>query len=1183
MEASSPATPSSNSVNVLGWAEKFTVVGAAFATMASTFLPQHGGIAKSVGYGVAVLLGLVTVGLHRRGRRLTAKAAAIPVLEPHGRAILRGLDAFDEGDPLVARKIEVQRVCGRVRDRDFRHTVLSGDSGCGKTSLLRAGVVPTLKRDGIRVVYLDKPSGDPVGAITNRLLIEGNPNPDAKKESVDPPPLTVVVVDQFEEFFFTNPSEVAKGALKVWLEANLQASSGTRMALLLSIRDDYFGRLRQVAPKAVDLTSSRTSFELAHLTAQQAEEILSASAAQDGLAFDSALVSALIADLGASGHVRATELQLVSSELKRRHVATVREYETLNRAAGILERYIEDEIERSTHKDLTRIILRTLCAPERAAKSVQDADLSTLKAAAQSHGDNGSDLEQRIGEVTSQLLSARLLVRSGVHSYALVHDFFAHLIRRATASLETESERADRILRRYVSDSREDPRTRIPLRHMPFIVRRATAEATKPPEARQLLRKSALQPIVDLGMALGIVVLPLYVVQLCSYSVATTTANYLNGSAFVVVREGIPALRFLPMTDTVLVDTSFVLDDATDDRAQDALVHENFTGFRFENIGGYRKWGRDLVDHLGPVARVGAYRLLGDPVRARDVALAALPAQLEPDLVESIGLATDPDSLGLDDDFLQPLWAVAENKEPAMATERALATLGLIKLTGARPAGRRPPWSPGEWIAAMHAVASSPQVNDDSGEWPMPLFELVLTSMFQNAPNTAAASDLELLVDILKDKKAPSVAKLSVVRTMQTLAETNPKLAEGVVARLTAFSLNDVTDDYVGLPEYGIDYVANLVEEIPSAATKASLAPLIDLTSSVGKSANATASWGAHTLSVALLANPNLMTTPILEGMKSAFKDSAVKGDDHQAFAIALTRVAAMDRSEADDPVVLDAAHELMRLEMAADSVDVTFDAQRALTDLCVASPDRCPDPEGVMMRMAVLPDRRDRQSGERFTLERTTTKATLLARIARARPRALTERFAQTVVDGARAFGPRPDLVYALSSIAMIAPEDLKRLAGAVVGANGMDTKYVLEGHEWLLGALAHASYERSRIANPGGTLGEILDTLSTESSRDIRTTAVYEIFWLAMTDPVLAVTARKDLADLQSKAQPELRIDARKALEVIEVAGIYHRSRRVAAETPLCRSQLRYLTQYPDRHIRYAAQLALDAMALP
>src|SRR5690242_2610670 len=109
---------------------------------------------------------------------------------------------------------------GRRAERDLvvanlltsRLTVMCGPSGVGKSSLLRAGVLPRL-RDGIgvpargsprAVVLVDAWQGDPVRAILRAVGAEagGEPLDEAlARHSAAHGAIVLLILDQFEEYF----------------------------------------------------------------------------------------------------------------------------------------------------------------------------------------------------------------------------------------------------------------------------------------------------------------------------------------------------------------------------------------------------------------------------------------------------------------------------------------------------------------------------------------------------------------------------------------------------------------------------------------------------------------------------------------------------------------------------------------------------------------------------------------------------------------------------------------------------------------------------------------------------------------------------------------------------------------------------------------------------------------------
>ena len=81
-----------------------------------------------------------------------------PGLSPPGP--FRGFAPFDESaaDVFFGRSLEAAAVLERVLSQNGRVVTLTGESGVGKTSLVRAGVIPVLQKRGVPVLYLPDPT-----------------------------------------------------------------------------------------------------------------------------------------------------------------------------------------------------------------------------------------------------------------------------------------------------------------------------------------------------------------------------------------------------------------------------------------------------------------------------------------------------------------------------------------------------------------------------------------------------------------------------------------------------------------------------------------------------------------------------------------------------------------------------------------------------------------------------------------------------------------------------------------------------------------------------------------------------------------------------------------------------------------------------------------------------------------
>ena len=128
----------------------------------------------------------------------------------------KGLAALDAGDPIFGRDEEIATCLDRVGDRGL--LVITGPSGSGKSSLVRAGIVPSLLARGRRCDVL-------VPAQAAGLALP---------EGAD-----VVVVDQFEELFASqvDPAVVARSC------ASVAEHARSRGFVIMTVRADHLARL----------------------------------------------------------------------------------------------------------------------------------------------------------------------------------------------------------------------------------------------------------------------------------------------------------------------------------------------------------------------------------------------------------------------------------------------------------------------------------------------------------------------------------------------------------------------------------------------------------------------------------------------------------------------------------------------------------------------------------------------------------------------------------------------------------------------------------------------------------------------------------------------------------------------------------------------------------------------------
>ena len=168
---------------------------------------------------------------HDRGEflfQVPGRALALPPAPPldPDRNPYRGLEAFDEASAaLFFGRDDVAAALAAAVERQPL-TVVVGPSGSGKSSLVRAGLVPRLRAAGWRIVAQERP-----GDAAERLV--ATVTGDAR---------ALVVIDQLEELLTGRSSAAAQGRFLAALAAGLGAAPGLR--LVVTVRSDVEPQLQ---------------------------------------------------------------------------------------------------------------------------------------------------------------------------------------------------------------------------------------------------------------------------------------------------------------------------------------------------------------------------------------------------------------------------------------------------------------------------------------------------------------------------------------------------------------------------------------------------------------------------------------------------------------------------------------------------------------------------------------------------------------------------------------------------------------------------------------------------------------------------------------------------------------------------------------------------------------------------
>ncbi|MFE2106125.1 helix-turn-helix domain-containing protein [Kitasatospora sp. NPDC059463] len=313
----------------------------------------------------------------------------------------RGLARFEPGDR--------ERFFGRDRlvadllalVDSHRLVAVVGASGSGKSSLLRAGLIPALRDRG----------GAGTGPAAIRILTPG-PRPATDNAAPmapgDGPGDTVVVVDQFEEAFTlcTDPAERAAFIRRLVAAC----APDSRLRVVLAVRADFFGRCAEHADLALVLRNA--TLLVGPMGPAELREAIVRPAAGAGLIVERALTSRIVEEIdGEPGGLPLLSHALLETWRRRKGRAlTEAAYEAAGGVRGAIARTAEQAYNGLTPQQAAtarRILLRLVTPGDGAQDTGRPAHRTELASLGTGDADTGT------AAVLEALARARLITLDG--------------------------------------------------------------------------------------------------------------------------------------------------------------------------------------------------------------------------------------------------------------------------------------------------------------------------------------------------------------------------------------------------------------------------------------------------------------------------------------------------------------------------------------------------------------------------------------------------------------------------------------------------------------------------------------------------------------------------------------------------------------------------------------------------
>jgi WD40 repeat protein/serine/threonine protein kinase len=340
-----------------------------------------------------------------------------------------GLSAFQESDAerYVGREREVAGLTGRLRNQPL--LVVAGPSGTGKSSFVRAGVIPALKRSGEPwEALILRPGRRPLAALADVLAqvapATGEDAPASPSETLldairTQPGLVgarlrarcheagghriLLFVDQFEELYTLGTDPVERAAFVACLEG-VADDATSPLRVILSIRSDFLYRMAEEGHFLAEAT--RGLVFLLPMARDGLRDALTRPLEAAGYRFENeAMIEAMLDEIERTKSplplLQFTAARLWEARDRASRRLPQASYDLSGGVAGALSAHANAVLSSLSSVDqrLCRAVLLRLCTPERTRAVVGLSDLQVLAA-------EGTAVEQ----VIQRLADARLVV-----------------------------------------------------------------------------------------------------------------------------------------------------------------------------------------------------------------------------------------------------------------------------------------------------------------------------------------------------------------------------------------------------------------------------------------------------------------------------------------------------------------------------------------------------------------------------------------------------------------------------------------------------------------------------------------------------------------------------------------------------------------------------------------------------
>ncbi|MEM1392049.1 MAG: tetratricopeptide repeat protein [Cyanobacteria bacterium P01_H01_bin.150] len=391
------------------------------------------------------------------------------------REAIKGLRAFTKDDAEIFSKLQRERslqdCLNSITNNSFRFGILMGETGCGKTSFLQAGLLPKLLTESAthRGVYVRFANDEPVAtvrkAFTEQLKL-------SKEELQDSDFLTllsqatkgaskplILVFDQFEQFFVyfkqKQDREPFLNALKQWYSTSLPVK------IVFAIRSDLYFRMDELQ-RALDYSPGNNEvFPLEKFSPEEAAKVLEVIAETEKLEFDKSFVKELAEKQLANqdGLISPVDLQILCWMIEKQKSQELRAF---NRVAfqkfggieGLLTRFLQRTLDTIITSAQRQAAVKVLLALTDLERQLRAGTLSLAELQSKLKGDiSAAEVQQAVTWLVRG--DVRLITpveNEGKTGYELAHEKLIPALTRLAGKELSDADKANQLLDRRVNE-----------------------------------------------------------------------------------------------------------------------------------------------------------------------------------------------------------------------------------------------------------------------------------------------------------------------------------------------------------------------------------------------------------------------------------------------------------------------------------------------------------------------------------------------------------------------------------------------------------------------------------------------------------------------------------------------------------------------------------------------------------